>query len=411
MFKTGFAAKRILRPQQVRGANRAAVLHLLQQHDSLSRADVSRHSGLSAGAISRIVRTLIRNGLLREDGDENSTGGRPGRRLALDPRRVVMGVEIQNWETRCAISTMHGQIVETRRFRTPTSAKETLEQVAKMFLALSKQFGSQRLPGIGICVRGIVNSEKGTLVLGSRADWRNVPIRKFLETRFREPVLVENNVRAAALAEYTHGTAEAFGRSCFVFVQVDEGVGMAVIFDGKLYHGPNMAAGEFGQTVIQLSPGNERHDRVGSLERLISNRSLCERFAEVSGTKRPGNGPDATTRARRIVELANTGDEIAREVLQQTAGFLGAGISNLVWILDPDTIVIDGALTGAWAFVEPLIRRQLPENAELWGIRNIQVQPSALGGDAALLGAALLPLNLTFSRIGPLAARGVQAQA
>jgi predicted NBD/HSP70 family sugar kinase len=411
MVKTGFAAKRILRPQQVRGANRAAVLHLLQEHDSLSRADVARHSGLSEGSVSRIVRTLIRDGLLREDGAENSTGGRPGRRLALDQRRMVVGVEIQNWETRCGISTMHGQIVETRRFRTPASAGETLELVAETFSALSKQLGRQRLPGIGICTRGIVNSETGTLVLGSRADWRNVPIRKFLESRFREPVLVENNVRAAALAEYTHGTTEAFRQRCFVLVQVDEGVGIAVIFEGKLYHGPNMAAGEFGQMVIQLSQDGERHDRAGSMEQLISNRALCARFAEATATKRPGNAADAAARARRIVELANSGDATAREVLQRTAEFLGAGISNLVWILDTDSIVIDGPLTGGWGFIEPLVRRQLPDNAELWGVRNIRVQPSALGGDAALIGAALLPINLTFSRTGTLARRSVRAQA
>lgn len=411
MVKIGFAAKRILRPPEVRGANRAVVLSLLQQHDYLSRADVSRQSGLSEGAISRIVTTLIKDGLLREDGAENSTGGRPGRRLALDPRRVVFGVEIQNWETRCAISTMYGRIVETRRFRTPASAEETLDQIADCFLAFSKELGDDRLPGIGICARGIVNSETGTLVLGSRADWRNVPIRRFLETRFHEPVIVENNVRAAALAEYTHGTSESFRRRCFVFVQVDEGVGMGVIFDGKVYHGPNMAAGEFGQMVIQLSPSDERHDRPGSLEQLISNRALCGSYAEMSGTKRQWNGPDASSRVRRIVELARGGDEKARAVLQQTAEFLGAGLSNLVWILDTDTIVIDGPLTGAWALVEPLIRRQLPDNAELWGVRNILVQPSALGGDAALIGAAILPLNLTFSKVGLSPARGARVRA
>jgi predicted NBD/HSP70 family sugar kinase len=411
MVKQGFAPKRILRPLEVRGANRAAVLHLLQQNDYLSRADVARQCGLSEGAISRIVTALMKDGLLREDGAENSTGGRPGRRLALDPRRMSFGAEIQNWETRCAISTMHGRIVETRRFRTPATPEDTLEHVAETFLAFSKEVGRDRLPGIGICARGIVNSETGTLVLGSRSDWRKVPIRKFLESWLREPVLVENNVRAAALAEYTHGLTEPLGRRCFVFVQVDEGVGMGVIFDGKLYHGPNMAAGEFGQMVVQLASGDERHDRPGSLEQLISNRAMCARFGEMSGTKRQWNGGDATTRARRIVELANAGDEIARKTLEQIARFLGAGISNLVWALDADAIVIDGPLTGAWALVEPLIRRQLPDNAELWGVRNMHIRASALGGDAALIGAAILPLNMTFSQTGAIGPRGARVPA
>ena len=134
MVKTSFAAKRILRPPEVRGANRAAVLHLLQQHDYLSRADVARREW-----------TFRRRYL--PDCDRPDQGRSLARRwrgefyrrasgppLALDPRRVVFGVEIQNWETRCAISTMHGRIVETRRFRTPASAEETLDKLLTRFI-------------------------------------------------------------------------------------------------------------------------------------------------------------------------------------------------------------------------------------------------------------------------------------
>jgi hypothetical protein len=73
--------------------------------------------------------------------------------------------------------------------------------------------------------------------------------------------------------------------------------------------------------------------------------------------------------------------------------------------------VIDGPLTGAWALVEPLIRRQLPDNAELWGVRNMHIRASALGGDAALIGAAILPLNMTFSQTGAIGPRGARVPA
>lgn len=397
MVKSG-AAKRILRPPQIRGANRAAVLSLLQQSDYMSRADAARQSGLSEGAISRIVTGLIADGLVCEDGEENSTGGRPGRRLALDPRRVIFGAEIQNWETRCAVSTMHGRIVETRRFRTPASPEETLEQVAAEFLAFRKALGPDRLPGIGICARGIVNSESGVLVLGSRPDWRRIPIREFLESRLREPVIVENNVRAAALAEYTYGAAEIAGRRCFVFVKVDEGVGMGVVFDGRLYHGPHMAAGEFGQMVIETAPCEERHDRPGCLERLVSNPAICNRYSDLSGTRRQSNAGDTSARVRRIAGWAAGGDAQARRTLDETARYLGVGISNIVWGLDADTVVIDAAITEAWGLVEPMLLRQLPDNRELTGSRNLLVRPSAFGGEAALIGAATLPLSTIFAR-------------
>ena len=401
MVKSAVAAKRVLRPLEVRGANRAAVLSLLQQNDYLSRADVARQSGLSEGAISRIVTGLIKDRLVREDGAENSTGGRPGRRLALERRRVIFGAEIQNWETRCAISTVNGRIVETRRFRTRRAAEETLAEISAEFMEFRKRLGADRLPGIGICARGIVNNETGVLLEGSRPDWHHIPIREILETRLHEAVFVENNVRAAALAEYTYGPSEIVGRHCFVFVKIDEGVGMGVLFDGKLYHGPHMAAGEFGQTVIEASTGEERQDRPGCMERLVSNPAICERYSRLSGARSQSSAGDTSARVRRVVEWASAGDPAARQALQETARYLGIGISNLIWGLDADTVVIDSVITEAWGFVEPVLRRQFPDNRELWGSRNLLVRPSAFGGDAALIGAATLPLGRIFAGTAP----------
>lgn len=401
MAKLGVAAKRVMRLPEVRGANRAAVLLLLQQNDYLSRADIARQSGLSEGAISRIVTDLLNEGLVREDGAENSTGGRPGRRLALDQHRVVFGAEIQNWETRCAVSTIRGRIVRTHRFRTPASATETLQQVAGTFIALSKELGRNRLPGLGVCARGIVNSEAGVLVLGSRPDWHDVPVREFLESRLGEPVTLENNVRAAALAEYTYGLTDVAGRHCFLFVKVDEGVGMGVLFDGKLYPGPHMAAGEFGQMVIEALPGEERHDRPGCLERLVSNPVICSRYAELSGNRRQAIGGDTSARVRRIAQLAAARDPIALRIIKEASRHLGIGISNMVWALDADAVVVDAAITEAWIEVEPVLRQQLPDDREPLGGRSLLVRASVFGGEAALIGAATLPLAKIFAGLSP----------
>ncbi len=396
------AAKRVLRPPEVRGTNRAAILTLLQQNDYMSRADVARQSGLSEGAISRIVTGLMEDRLVCEDGAENSTGGRPGRRLALERGRLIFGAEIQNWETRCAVSTMNGRLVETRRFRTRPTLEETLAEISTAFICFHKKLGSNRLPGIGICARGIVNSDTGVLVLGGRSNWRNVSIREILEARLNEPVFVENNVRAAALAEYTYGPAEMAGRHCFVFVKIDEGVGMGVLFDGKLYHGPHMAAGEFGQMVIEAATGEERHDRPGCVERLISNAAICDRYAGLTGAwRRPTTG-DTSARARRIAEWAARADAAARQTIEETARYLGIGISNLIWGLDADTVVIDATIVEAWGLIEPMLRRQLPDDRELWGSRKLRVRPSAFGGEAALIGAATLPLSRIFAGSSPI---------
>ena len=95
----------VLRPRQVRGANRAVVLELLRQHERLSRVELARRSGLSEGTVSRIIAELMRRHLVAEDGSETSTGGRPATRLQLEQSRVAVGVDVQNWETRFSIGS------------------------------------------------------------------------------------------------------------------------------------------------------------------------------------------------------------------------------------------------------------------------------------------------------------------
>jgi predicted NBD/HSP70 family sugar kinase len=359
----------------------------------MSRADIARQCGLSEGTVSRIMSGLIADNLVREEGEESSTGGRPGRSLQLEPSRVALGVDIQNWETRVAVSTMRGHVVDTRRFRTPDSIAETLRLIAEQFLDLRRGFGPQRVAGLGIAARGIVNSDAGVLVLGSRPDWANVPVRALLEAAIGEPVYLENNVRAAALAEYNYGAAEVCAARCLVFVKVDDGIGMGLVMDGKLHAGPRMAAGEFGQMVIAMSSGPERHDRPGCLERLASNPALCHRYSALSGSM---PSEDTLADMRLILQAAADGDAAAFESLRETAHCLGVGISNVVWGLDADVVVIDGAITQAWPVIEPVIQEQLPDEDSLTGIP-VLLRPSSLGGEAALIGAATLPFTTVFT--------------
>src|SRR5579884_37114 len=393
MQRPAGAKKRVLRPPQIRGANRAAVLQLLRHNEHMSRADIARQCGLSEGTVSRIMTGLIADDLGREEGHESSTGGRPGRRLQLEPTRVALGVDIQNWETRFAVSTMRGRFVDTRSFRTPATIQETLHRIAEAFDDWRSGFGSQRVAGLGISARGIVNSDAGVLVLGSRPDWANIPVRALLEARIGEPVYLENNVRAAALAEYNYGASEVCGARCLVFVKVDEGVGMGLVIDGRLHAGPRMAAGEFGQMVIAMASGPERHDRAGCLERLASNPALCARYSTLTGSIA---APDTLAHVRQILEAAVAGNAAARESVRETARCLGVGISNVVWGLDADVVVIDGAITEAWSVIEPVISDQLPEEDSLTGVP-VLLRPSSLGGDAALIGAATLPFMTLFA--------------
>jgi len=387
---------RVLRPRQVRGANRAVVLELLRQNERLSRVELARRSGLSEGTVSRIIAELMRRHLVAEDGAENSTGGRPATRLQLEQSRVAVGVDIQNWETRFSIGNMKGSILETESQRTPATPAETMDLIAQQFNAYRKRFGKDWVEGLGISTRGIVNSDTGLVELGNNPSWVRVPVKDHLQSVLQAPVFVENNVRAAALAEYTFGDPEIRRSHCLLFVAVDDGAGIGIVLDGKVYHGPRMAAGEFGQMVIAATDSPERSDRPGCLERLVANPAVCERYNALEQSEPSDPAGETVSQVRRICQLAMAGDSAAMKAIRETCCYLGIGIANVVWGLDADAVIFDGTLAEAWPMVGRWIAEQFP-SPELLNFQDLMLRPSALRGDAAMIGAAMLPFLRLFS--------------
>ncbi len=392
---------RILRPRQVRGANIAALLELLGRHERISRAELARISGLSEGTVSRIINDLIRRKLVMEDGAENSTGGRPATCLRLEQNRFSVGADVHSWETQFGVSTMRGRMVEMASQRTPRTPEETLDMLARQFTGWRKQYGSGQLEGLGVSVRGIVNSRTGVVEQGADPGWINVPVKAVLEERLKVRVHVENNVRAATLAEYKFGNPGVRDSRSLLVVVVDEGVGIGMVLDGRIYHGPRMAAGEFGQMVILAGDSEERYDRPGCLERLASNTALCERYAALAGNKTFTGSGNVAARVRMICHRAQNGEEAARTALEQTSRYLGIGISNVVWGLDVDTVIIHSVITEAWAMVAPVILDQFPEGGQTVTRQSLVLRPSLFGREAALVGVAALPWDLMFTEPKP----------
>lgn len=379
----------ILRPQQVRGANSAVVLQLLRRSGRISRADLARQSGLSEGTVSRIIAKLREQQIVLEVGAENSTGGRPATRLQLSDIPKAIGVEIQNWETRFAVATTRGTLVESLSVRTPDTPQQTVEMIAAQVKDYCRIYGRKVIHGVGVAARGIVNSRTGVVEHGNDSRWVNVSLRDMLEEATNLTVHVEHDARAAASAEYNYSNAGEQAPHCLLYVRVDEGFGVALILNGQVYTGPSMAAGEFGQMVIADDGGNSRHDRPGCLEKLVSNAAVCERYAAAQG-RMISSSTDSAARVRRICQRAMDGDEVAQEVLRKTARYLALGIINISWGLDPEIIVLNATLNMVWPILHEAIMAELPDAAEWPALHRLRVQQSALGEQGALIGAATL---------------------
>ncbi len=243
---------------------------------------------------------------------------------------------------------------------------------------------------------GLVNSRTGIVERGHDPAWLNVPVRRFLEDRLHLPVHVENDNRAAAFAEYHYGGPDVQDAHCMLMVGVDEGVAASIVVGGNLYYGQHMAAGEFGQMVIADYQDHATHDRAGCLEKLVCDAAVCARYQTHNGSRRLPMGKDASGCVREICHLAMSGDQTAITTLRETGRYLGIGIANMVWGLDPDAVVIDGTCTDAWPVLAPVIQEQFPDGREFLNFQNLILRPSALRGEAAIIGASALPFHHMF---------------
>lgn len=388
------------RVTQIRGVNRALVLQILRRHPRLSRAELARRTGLSEGAVSRIAAELLEDKLIHEQGSENSTGGRPGTRLELNPHyHRSIGVEIRQFETLVSLGNLQGHVIETHRFRTPRTALKTLDLVAEQVDRLNATKSDRLMHGIGVSVRGIVDDVRGVVEVGSSAAWNGIAIKSLLQERTGLAVSVENNVRTAALAQYHSGSAEINGSRCMLYIRVDEGIGMGIVMDGKIFRGPHRAAGEIGQMVVADSPGLGAQDRPGCLESLAAHPAIFSRYNSLANETRGASG-ETESRIRKICHLAREGNAAAVQAIRECMRYLGIGIANVIWALNADVVIIDGAITDAWPLVLTAIREQFPGGDEFRNFNNLILRPCSLAQETGFTGALALPFVDLFEHGG-----------
>lgn len=357
----------------LRHHNRALIVNLLRRRGPLSRAELSRLTGLAPSALSRLSAALISEGLVRELGKTPSPAGRPPILLGINPEYASsVGVKIEAKRVLAARVDLLGRVrAETA---VPFVDPEPQEVLAALERAISPLFRGKIL-GIGIAVSGFVDSVAGTCLFSPILGWHGVELARPLAERFGVPVHVENDVNALTLAEARYGAGR--GTTDFVCITVGEGLGAGIVIGGKLYRGAFGGAGEFGHTLFDPSGPRCRCGERGCLEVFASDQFL-RREADARGI--PAEGLAA--RARR-------GDPEARDVFRRLGENLGYGLKDLVNLLNPEAIVIGGERTASDGdlFV-PHAEEVLREHAFAGAAERVRLVRAELGEEGFLVGAA-----------------------
>lgn len=317
----------------------------------------------------------------------------------------LLGYDIGGTKTAVILGKPYGGEIEIlRRIAFPTGTEfgpehtlSLLERHTAEILA-AEGIGFADVAGLGISCGGPLDSHRG-VILGppNLPGWDDVPIVSRFAERFGIPVHLQNDANACALAEWRWGAGR--GSRNMIFLTFGTGIGAGLILDGRLYSGTNDLAGEAGHVRL-AEDGPYGYGKRGSFEGFCSGGGIAQ-AARDAIRERWSRGEDVPLcpnrddidrlDAQMVAGAARAGDELALAVFNQTAEYLGRGLSMLIDILNPEVIVIGSIFVRAHDLLvrgmEDAIRREtLPLSAGV-----CQVVPAVLGealGDYAALSLA-----------------------
>ena len=346
--------------ETARQINRRITLNFLRHHQPMSRADLSRRSGLQRSTVSAIVDQLIEEGWITEGAVGRLPRGRRPRFLHLNVERTgIVGVNLRPEMTTVGLANIDARFEAQRSFPTPADPSAFVRLVARTIASLRTECPRMVCEGIGVSLPGRVDAA-GRLVFAPNLGWRDVDLRQMLEAATELPVNVENAANACALGEVWFGSHDEHLRH-LVAVTVSEGIGVGVLLNGQLVHGANAMAGEFGHMTLDESGPPCCCGKRGCWERYASNSAAVDYYTNSAQPKRGPSEP--RLRFEDLLRLAEGGDRSAVEALERMAQFLGAGLATIVTGLAPQLIVVIGEVTSIWDRVGPIVADVLERRA------------------------------------------------
>jgi predicted NBD/HSP70 family sugar kinase len=371
------------------GPTAGDVYALIRENGSLSRGEIGALTGMSRTAVSARVSELTGRGLVVEREQAPSSGGRPATLVSLNADAgVVLTAAIGGSRARLAVCDLAGEIraaadVDEQPGFSPDDLMPTVARRLETLLDRSGNRGA-RIFGIGISLPGTVDPRRGwsadSPVL---TGWDRVPLHPYFTAFGGVPIVLGNDADAFALAEWRAGAAR--GSDDVLVIKTSTGLGAGIVSGGVLQRGALGAAGEFGHSrVASAKQRSCRCGNVGCLESVAGGWALVRDLVDAGRSPR---------NLREVVELAHSGDAVARRLIRQSGRHVGEVLAIAVNLLNPATLVVAGDVAGAYDIFVAGLRETLYRDATALATTSLQIVPSHFGDRAGVIGTAMMALD------------------
>lgn len=320
-----------------------------------------------------------------------------------DVPQVFLGIDVGGTNIKAGVVTGDGTVlsrasVPTERQQGPDHGIDQMAAAAHQAIQAS-DYELDQIPAVGLATPGTMDIPAGKLLEPTNLPgWDDFPVRQRLADRLERPTILQNDANAAAYGEYWAGSARD-ARS-LVFYTLGTGLGGGIIIDDTIIEGIHSHGSECGHVIIEMDNGRYCNSgQYGTLEAYCSATALLRLFNEAIEDGRQSSVTDRLDDVTAlspllIAEEAEQGDELANELIMGMARCLGTGITSAVHVIDPEIVLLGGAMTFG-RHESDLGRRFLQRVTEEFKARafptlgqSISIDYATLGGDAGFIGAA-----------------------
>ena len=336
--------------QRVRRNNRSTILQRILANGGTPRSEVAAQIGLSAMAVSRIVRELLDVGLV-EEGEKSLDGGRGRRRTRLRlgaSGAYVLGLSITAYEQSIALGNTRGDVLMQRPIKVSfiRETQKTLREFAAAAERLIADSGVDRLRilGAGVVIAGFVDQDDGFVSATPYLGWGRTDVAGLFSSLLGMPTVVENVTHAVNLAEVRFGTCK--GRKNVLLARVSTAIGGSILIDGRLLRGANFGAGQISHMPIRGVKKRCFCGQVGCLHTVASGWAVLDELQRAKAARL--SATEFVQHARMLfeaVDAANSGDRHCVEAFRAAGRHLGEALRFLLPPLDPEQVLLTGVVS------------------------------------------------------------------
>lgn len=336
---------------ETRRKNRVLIKNMIFDREYVTRTELAESSGLTLPTITTSVNEMIAEGMLEDVPIPEhllpaSVGRRPQALTFRAEAACAIGIEPGPYATYAMLMDIKGNVIDACKEDPVEEAYEkALPQLAGLVKRLQTQVGERRLLGVGIAFPGYVDPGRGVIRTSFREDWEGRSLVEDMERLTGLTCLLENNVRLRAVEYAMMGDPEMV--DSFAYLYVSRGIACPVMIRDRLFYGYQAGAGEAGHMIVTV-PGENgpKEKEVNMLASEHALRRICRERMRAGGLSalRQVVGQIEELTMEQILEVQRSGDEELAAIIRDVMRVLGIALANIVNLLSPPVIVVNGIL-------------------------------------------------------------------